>query len=140
MRDRVSTKVLPNGAVRYGVYGPRGVLLRYEYIHPEDEPVETGMPPGKESYLTDETAAKVWPVNTPGDPTPSDAMQKLKEPQNKIGDTLTTVRYPGLAWLLCDGTSITQEQYPELYAIIGGTLPNISFSEDTGTYIKARKE
>ena len=27
-------------------------------------------------------------------------------------------------WLECDGSSITQSDYPELYALIGGTLPN----------------
>lgn len=140
MRDRVSTQALSNGAVRYGVYAEDGTLQRYAYIKPADEPVEAGMPPGKASYLTDETAAKIWPVDTPEDPTVSDAMQKLKEPQHKIGDILTTARYLGDAWLLCDGASITQAQYPELYAIIGGTLPVLSYSDDTGTYIKARNE
>lgn len=34
------------------------------------------------------------------------------------GDTIPT------GWLVCDGSSITQSAYPELYALIGGTLPN----------------
>lgn len=29
-----------------------------------------------------------------------------------------------IGWLICDGSSITQSAYPELYALIGGTLPN----------------
>ena len=34
------------------------------------------------------------------------------------GDTIPT------GWLVCDGSSITQSAYPELYALIGGTLPD----------------
>lgn len=29
-------------------------------------------------------------------------------------------------WLLCDGSSISSSVYPELYALIGATLPNLS--------------
>lgn len=42
MRDRLSTKILSNGAVRYGVYDETGALLRYEYIKLEDEPSTEG--------------------------------------------------------------------------------------------------
>lgn len=35
-----------------------------------------------------------------------------------MGNTIPT------GWLECDGSSITQLDYPELYALIGGTLPN----------------
>ena len=42
MRDRVSTKILDNGATRYGVYDETGALLRYEYIKLEDEPSTEG--------------------------------------------------------------------------------------------------
>lgn len=140
MRDRVSTYVLQNGALRYGVYDASGNFLRYEYIKPEDEPVEVGWSADKETFLTDETAHKVWPVDTPNNPTVSEAMDKLKEPQHRIGDMLTTVRYLDSTWLLCDGATISQTDYPELYAITGGTLPNLSYSADTGTYIKALKD
>lgn len=34
------------------------------------------------------------------------------------GDTIPT------GWLVCDGSTITQSAYPELYALIGGTLPD----------------
>lgn len=34
------------------------------------------------------------------------------------GDTIPT------GWLVCDGSSITQSAYPELYNLIGGTLPD----------------
>lgn len=42
MKDRVSTKILNNGATRYGVYDETGALLRYEYIKLEDEPSTEG--------------------------------------------------------------------------------------------------
>lgn len=42
MKDRISTKILPNGATRYGVYDEEGSLLRYEYIKLEDEPSTEG--------------------------------------------------------------------------------------------------
>ena len=41
MQDRQGTNDLANGAVRYGVYGAAGSLLRYEWIRPEDEPRST---------------------------------------------------------------------------------------------------
>lgn len=40
--DRVPQEVLPNGAVRYGIYDTNGNLIRYEYIKREDEPIEEG--------------------------------------------------------------------------------------------------
>lgn len=56
MKDRVSTKILGNGATRYGVYDETGKLLRYEYIKLEDEPDEEGTILNKANLLTDETA------------------------------------------------------------------------------------
>lgn len=42
IKDRIPTKVLSNGAIRYGVYDENNNLLRYEYIKREDEPLEEG--------------------------------------------------------------------------------------------------
>ena len=42
MRDRESTNILSNGAIRYGIYDENGSLLRYEYIRLEDEPTVAG--------------------------------------------------------------------------------------------------
>lgn len=53
MRDRLSTKILPNGAVRYGVYDETGTLLRYEYIKLEDEPSVEGDVFSKANMLPD---------------------------------------------------------------------------------------
>lgn len=57
MRDRIPTKTLPNGAVRYGVYDETGNLLRYEFIRAEDDPTEEGTPLNVSTLLKDSTAA-----------------------------------------------------------------------------------
>lgn len=53
MKDRVSTKILSNGATRYGVYDEEGNLLRYEYIKLEDEPSTEGDLFNKANMLPD---------------------------------------------------------------------------------------
>lgn len=58
MMDRTPTKVLPNGAIRYGVYDEAGNLLRYEYIKPEDEPTQVGTPFCMATMLKVATAAQ----------------------------------------------------------------------------------
>lgn len=75
MTDRVPTKVLGNGAVRYGVYDEDGNLLRYEYIKAEDDPSEIGTPLRKETLLKDATAQAIG--LTQEDPTVDDALDKL---------------------------------------------------------------
>lgn len=57
MIDRTPTEVLANGAVRYGIYDAAGLLLRYEYIKPEDAPTQEGTPLNKATLLKDATAA-----------------------------------------------------------------------------------
>lgn len=57
MKDRVSTKILDNGATRYGVYDETGKLLRYEYIKLEDEPYEEGDFFNKANMLPDSIPA-----------------------------------------------------------------------------------
>lgn len=117
MKDRQPTKILENGAIRYGVYGEDG-LQRYEYMKLEDEPSEEGTPLNKATLLSDETTEKVWPNpdTRPEDPTVNQALGKLAEPNAKIGDiTITTRSDFSDAWLRCDGRSISQAAYPELY-------------------------
>jgi len=53
VKDREPTKILANGALRYGVYDDAGNLLRYEYIKLEDEPTEKGDPLCKATLLSD---------------------------------------------------------------------------------------
>ena len=57
MKDRVSTKILDNGATRYGVYDETGKLFRYEYIKLEDEPDEEGDFFNKANMLPDSIPA-----------------------------------------------------------------------------------
>lgn len=57
MRDRLSTKILSNGATRYGVYDETGNLLRYEYIKLEDEPTVEGDLFSKVNMLPDSIPA-----------------------------------------------------------------------------------
>ena len=60
MRDRIGTNDLANGAVRYGAYDAAGSLLRYEWLRPEDEPLEAGTPLTAGNLLTAQSAAKIW--------------------------------------------------------------------------------
>lgn len=57
MRDRVSTKILDNGATRYGIYDEAGNLLRYEYIKLEDLPTVPGSLWNKANVLPDDIPA-----------------------------------------------------------------------------------
>ena len=71
MKDRQPTKVLSNGAIRYGIYREDGTLDHYEYMKREDEPTVEGTPLNKANLLSDATAAKLWPNASarPEDPT-----------------------------------------------------------------------
>lgn len=138
MQDRQGTNDLANGAVRYGVYDAAGSLLRYEWIRPEDEPLEAGTPLTAGNLLTAQTAEKIWRAgDTPMDPMVDSALKKLSEPNYRVGDILTTVRILSAPWHECDGSRFSRMSYPALYAVLGGTtLPTISYSSDTTTYIK----
>nr|DAE49065.1 MAG TPA: tail collar domain protein [Caudoviricetes sp.] len=138
MQDRQGTNDLANGAVRYGVYDAAGSLLRYEWLRPEDEPLEAGTPFTAANFLTAQTAAKVWRAgDAPADPKINEALNKLADPRHRPGDILITTRYPNDTWHACDGSTFDQTVYPALYAVLGGTtLPSISYSSDTTTYIK----
>lgn len=137
MRDRIGMNDLANGAVRYGVYDASGNRLRYEWIRPEDEPLEAGTPLNRETFLSAEAESVVWPASgKPANPTVNDAMDKLMEAK-EVGDILTTVRVLSAPWHACDGSTFSQSTYPDLYAVLGSTtLPSINYSDDTGTYIK----
>lgn len=138
MRDRKGTNDLVNGAVRYGAYDAAGNPLRQVWLRLEDEPLAEETPLVKANLLTDETAALLWTVgDAPADPTINDALDKLSTPQYKIGDLLVTVRELAAPWHACDGSAFSQTDYPELYNQLGGNaLPNVSYSDDTVTYIK----
>lgn len=71
MTDRTPTKILSNGAIRYGVYDDAGALLRYEYIKPEDEPTQAGDALNKANLLPDGVAAA---LGLSGNPQVKDAL------------------------------------------------------------------
>lgn len=141
MQDRAGTTNLANGAVRYGVYDSSGNLLRYQWVLLADDPLALETPLLKSTMLKDETAASIWVAgDAPADPKVNDALNKLAEPNYKVGDILTTVRELSAPWHACDGSTFNQATYPDLYAVLGGTtLPTISYSDDTTTYIKMLK-
>lgn len=64
MRDRESTKILGNGAVRYGVYDETGTLLRYEYIKLEDEPSVAGSLYNRANVLPDPVCEQLGLADT----------------------------------------------------------------------------
>lgn len=57
----------------------------------------------------------------------------------EVGELMTSRRPPSESgWLLCDG-GVVPAEYPELSALLGGNLPNISTEASRyGTYIYAR--
>ena len=129
MKDRQPTKVLANGAIRYGIYNADGSLNHYEYMKREDAPTVEGTPLNKANLLSDATAQKIWAdVETrPEDPTVSQALMQLQKGTFKIGDILMTARVkPSDAWLECNGQLISAEQYPQLCSVLrGAATPNL---------------
>lgn len=76
MKDRIPTKILSNGALRYGVYDDSGNLLRYEYIRPADEPTQEGDPLCKETLLPDDVATA---LGLTGNPQVKDALEVIND-------------------------------------------------------------
>lgn len=138
MHNRIGTNNLANGAVRYGVYNAAGQLQRYEYLRLEDEPLAEETPLLAENLLAAATIPKIWIAgDAPSDPTVNQALNKLAEPHYPVGAMLVTARQLVAPWHECDGSTFSQTEYPDLYAVLGGTtLPEVSYSTDTSTYIK----
>lgn len=67
MRDRESTNILSNGAIRYGIYDENGESLRYEYIKLEDEPTVEGSIYSRANVLPDAVCDKLG-INTNAEP------------------------------------------------------------------------
>ena len=138
MHNRIGTNNLANGAVRYGVYNAAGQLQRYEYLKLEDEPLAEETPLLAENLLAAATIPKIWIAgDAPSDPTVNQALNKLAEPHYPVGAMLVTARQLVAPWHECDGSTFSQTEYPDLYAVLGGTtLPQVSYSADTSTYIR----
>lgn len=136
MKDRQPTKVLTNGAIRYGIYNSDGSLDHYEYMKRMDEPTVEGTPLNKANLLSDATAAKLWPNATtrPEDPTVNDALGKLSEGTAKVGDIAITARTDlSDAWLPCDGRTVLQEQYPELFSVLRSSAAPLPWTLKTAS-------
>lgn len=138
MHNRIGTNNLANGAVRYGVYNATGQLQRYEYLRLEDEPLAEETPLLAENLLAAATIPKIWITgDAPSDPTVNQALNKLAESHYPVGAMLVTARQLTAPWHECDGSTFSQTEYPDLYAVLGGTtLPQVSYSADTSTYIR----
>mgnify|MGYP007049971457 CR=1 FL=1 len=91
MKDRTPTKVLGNGALRYGVYDADGTFLRYEYLGLDDQPTQEGTPLNKASLLTDGVCEI---LGLDHDATPNDAFLALCLPSGKYAVSVT-VKSPG---------------------------------------------
>lgn len=139
MKDRQPTKILANGAIRYGIYNEDGTLNHYEYMKREDSPTVEGTPLNKANLLSDETAAKIWPGSSkPEDPTVNDALSKLSQGTAKVGDIAITSRTDlSAAWLPCDGRLVSEADYPQLHALLRTSATNLPWTNFTVPGIEA---
>lgn len=130
MRDRISTQVLANGAIRYAVYDEQGNFLRYEYLLPADEPTDAGTPLNKATLLTDETAEALGlEVSNTSDPTVDEALAKLRQLVSTVqagvdnGVKISTGSYIGTGTAGADNPcSLTFEFNPKLLIVQRITL------------------
>lgn len=111
MRDRTPTKVLGNGALRYGVYDADGTFLRYEYLGLDDQPTQEGTPLNKASLLKDSTAALLG-LGT--DAVPDDAFVALVLGQGVYGYRVKVQ--------LADGTPVEGATVSGIQPLTGSTL------------------
>lgn len=141
MRDRLSTKILSNGATRYGVYDETGKLLRYEYIKLEDEPTVEGDLFSKANMLPDSIPAALGLKMA--NPQVKDALNVLahvgnlhvwQRVQSGVADYLTSTdrnAYPdessdGSSYLLGESES---KQVSEYYDTGTTRYLNLSYSD-----------
>lgn len=135
MNDRIPTKILPNGAIRYGVYDEQGNLLRYEYIRPEDEPTQAGSAINKANLLPDDV---VNLLEIPSEnPQIKDALAKLALSAGKFGYSITAkysegdpaanITIAGLTKI--DGSDCVTDGNGEALGVSTSMTPTISISE-----------
>lgn len=112
MKDRISTRILDNGAVRYAVYDENGAFLRHEYIKIDDEPTQEGTPLTKKTILTDDTARKLF-LN--GDPDINDAFNMSS---GDIGDIKISIKSSvGEDWVIANGHIIDENIYADAESV-----------------------
>lgn len=117
MKDRI-----PQYPGRVKLVPVAGIADTYDMTR-ADDPIEPGTPLNKATLLTDETANLIWPDATslPDNPTVNKALEVFgKTPGHQIGDIATTIRTDlGADWLLCNGEEVSENEYPELCALLG---------------------
>ncbi|ODU56965.1 MAG: hypothetical protein ABT01_02970 [Clostridium sp. SCN 57-10] len=120
MKDRVPTRVLPNGAIRFGEYDENGNLLGYKYIRREDDPTEPGTPNNKATMMPDALATTLG-LN----PTTATVADGIGAAFNEIpiGDVRASMRDDFASkimagkYLPCDGRALTASSYPSLSSV-----------------------
>lgn len=121
MRDRTPTKVLPNGAIRFGEYDENGNLLGYKYIRREDEPTESGTPNNKATMMPDALATTLG-LN-PATATVADGIGAAFD-EVPIGNIRTSIRDDFTAkvsagkYLPCDGRVLDSVSYPAFSQVV----------------------
>jgi hypothetical protein len=134
MKDRVSSKILDNGAIRYGVYDENGNLEKYQYLKLEDEPVEEGSALNKANLLPDSVCNYIG-IDT--DSEPADALKAIAQIGRCGWSMLTQYREAGAyEWevpdLYGDG-----KPYEIGVAVIGGGGGGTIATNEKGANISA---
>lgn len=113
MKDRIS--LYPGRVQLNPVSGMNNV---YDVVR-ADEPLEEGTPLNKNNLLKD-TTANLYGMND--EATPDNVFEELHKSMDKIGNiTPTTNRSLEEDYLWCDGSVVSEEEYPDLYNML---LPN----------------
>lgn len=129
MKDRVPTKVLPNGAIRFGEYDESGNLLGYKYIRREDEPTEVGTPQNKTTLMPDALATALG-LN-PATATVAEGIGAAQKTV-PIGGIMSSIRTDFMQdvsagkYLSCSGQILNVALYPELGQVAPSILGNFA--------------
>jgi hypothetical protein len=112
MKDRISTEVLKNGAVRYAEYDSSGNFVQYRYIGLADNPTQEGTALNKNNLMQDTTAER---LGLGADATINDAFIA-------IINSFKSVAINADSWLTCD--SDTDKEYGKYYTdiAVNGTV------------------
>lgn len=86
MKDRIPTRTLSNGAVRFAEYDASGKFVQYRYLVLADEPTQQGTPLNKANLLSDLTA-EIIGFEKNDDPTIDSALAKIAQKLNAIPGT-----------------------------------------------------
>ncbi|QNL44138.1 hypothetical protein H8790_11960 [Oscillibacter hominis] len=115
MKDRV-----PLHPGRVKLTPVSGQANTYDMVR-ADQPTQEGTPLGKAALFNSNAEQAVF-GEAAGDHTPAEAFAALPNRIEPIGTIKTTVRTDlGDKWLLCNGETVNQMEYPELYNMLPET-------------------